>query len=205
MPEVNQPEGVPPVASAVPNGQLPPTLPGQPDPEYLVLQWEADSRVARKRSREYYSSLAVIVLLFSLILFFAGQTLLIFVLVSFLFVTYVLASVKAERITNQITTYGIRYGGQLFQWNQLGRFWLRDNHGRQEIHIEAPAFLSNEIILLAGDDHDNPNQVTTAMIVDIVNRYLPYGEPIPSRVDKWVKWLEEKFPLESRTPGKPRS
>lgn len=170
--------------------------PLQPQPEYLLLEWEADSRVSQKRSKEYYSSLAVIVLLVSLILFFAGQTLLIFVVLSFLFISYVLASIKAERVVHQITTYGVRYQAErLYYWEQLGRFWLRSNHGFVEIHIESPNTFGNELILLAPQSQ-NPEDVNLQDIIDVFSRYLVYEEPIPSRIDRWVMWLQEKFPLE---------
>ena len=45
--------------------------PLQPQPEFLIAEWLGDSRVTTVRSRQYYSSLAVIVLLSSLFLFFA--------------------------------------------------------------------------------------------------------------------------------------
>ncbi len=168
----------------------------QPQPEYLIFEWIADSRVHRPRTREYYSSVAVIVMLVSLILFFAGQTLLIFVILAFLFITYVLASTKPISMLNQVTTFGIRYQGRLYYWNQLGRFWLRDNHGVPEIHIEAPNFFGNELILLESNAH-SPVRVTSDDLVSILRLYLVNELPPMSQIDRWVHWLEEKFPLES--------
>lgn len=171
-------------------------LPNQPEPEYLFVEWLADSRISQKRSKEYYSSLAVIVLLLSLILFFANQVLLIFVLVSFLFVTYVLASVKPETVRNALTTYGVRYRDRLFYWEQLGRFWISEHRGQVQLHIEAPApMLSNQIILLPSNAA-SPTPVTMEDMVSIIGRYLPYEEPTPTQIDRWVNWIEEKFPLE---------
>lgn len=170
--------------------------PLQPQPEYLHLEWVADSRVATKRTPQYYSSLAVIVLLVSLILFFAGQTLLIFVLLAFLFISYVLSSVRAEDVAHQITTYGIRYRGEkLYYWEQLGRFWVRNNRGHLEMHIEAPTHFGNELILLPANDR-SPSPVTVQDMIDVLSMYLIYEEPIPSQLDRWVMWLQEKFPLE---------
>jgi hypothetical protein len=196
--------------------------PLNPQPEYLLLEWEADSRVSVRRTKQYYSSLAVIVLLVCLILFFAGQTLLIFVVLAFLFITYVLNSARAERVIHQLTTYGIRYRGErLFYWDQLGRFWTRLNQGRIEIHVEAPTFLGNELILLPSSDQElnaarqqieqwqaedssfsqvNPEDVPKVAshqdIIDVLSLYLLFEEPIPSQLDRWVLWLQEKFPLD---------
>ncbi len=186
-----------------PQGQPAPVY-YQPAPEQLLLRWIADSRVSIRRSREYYSSLAVIVLLISLILFFAGQTLLIFVLLSFLFISYVLATVKAERVENIITSYGIRYNGKLYYWYQLGRFWIRRNRGVEEIHVEAPVFLGSELILLASNE-ESPEQVSIDDVSELLSRFLVYEEPLPSQIDNWVQWIEEKFPLEGRAQRPPKT
>lgn len=170
--------------------------PNQPEPEYLIAEWIADSRVYRPRSREYYSSLAVIVLLLSLILFFAGQTLLIFVLLAFLFVSFVLASTKPIPMVHQVTTYGVRYQGKLYFWGQLGRFWIRDNRGIPELHIEAPTFIGKELILL-GSNAQSPTEVDIIELAEVFRLYLVNDAPAMTQVDKWVHWLEDKFPLES--------
>lgn len=171
-------------------------MPVQPQPEYLLLEWMADSRVTWRRSKEYYSSLAVIVLLISLILFFAGQTLLIFVVLAFLFISYVLSTVRAESIPHQFTTYGLRYRGEkLIYWSEMVRFWVKNNHGINEIHIEAPGELMNELILLPANAQ-SPSPISADDIVDLLSRYLPFEEPLPSQLDRWVTWIQEKFPLE---------
>lgn len=171
-------------------------MPVQPEPEYLLMEWIADSRVTWRRSKEYYSSLAVIVLLISLILFFAGQTLLIFVVLAFLFITYVLSTVRAESIPHQFTTYGLRYRGEkLIYWTEMVRFWVKDNHGIPEIHIEAPGEFMNELILLPSNAQ-SPVEVTAEDMIDLLSRYLPFEEPLPSQLDRWVTWIQEKFPLE---------
>jgi len=138
----------------------------------------------------------VIVLLFSLILFFANQVLLIFVLVSMLFLSYVLATVRPDTIHNMITTYGIRYQNKLYFWEDLGNFWITEHNGKYQIHIEAPVFLSNRIVLLPSND-SSPIYVQMEDIVDLLARYLPYQEPTPTQIDRWVLWVQEKFPLES--------
>ena len=138
----------------------------------------------------------MIVLLVSLILFFAGQTLLIFVVLAFLFISYVLSTVRAEDVAHQITTYGIRYRGEkLFYWEQLGRFWVRNNRGHLELHVEAPTHFGNELILLPANDK-SPSPVQVQDMIDVLSMYLMYEEPIPSQLDRWVMWLQDKFPLE---------
>src|SRR5690349_13799561 len=76
--------------------------------EKLLAEWVATSRPYKKRDREYYTTIGIIVFLLSLILFFAGQFLFIAVLISLAFVSYVLAAIPPENVHNAITTFGIR-------------------------------------------------------------------------------------------------
>lgn len=174
----------------------------QPEPEVVLLEWLADSRVSQQRSREYYSSLLVVVILISLILFFANQVLLIFVVWSFLFITYVLGMVKAETVHNMMTNYGIRYRDTQYYWDEMVRFWIMDNHGTTEIHIETPRMLGGQMILLPSSSA-SPIAVGPEEIIDLLQRYVPYEQPIPSQIDRWIRWLEDKFPLDSPQGDEP--
>lgn len=170
-------------------------LPG-PEPEYLVLEWFADSRYVRPRTRQYYSSMLVLVILFSLLLFLANQIVLIALVLSFFFITVVLAQVKPETVHVQLTTYGVRYQDQLIFWDEISRFWIRDIHGFEQVHLEVPEKIFRQLILLPSNQ-SSPVQVTVDDIVELIGRVVPYQEPLPNRFDLWVQWIERKFPLES--------
>lgn len=176
-------------------------LPG-PEPEYLVLEWHADSRHVRPRSRQYYSSLLVLAILLSLILFFANQVALIVLLWALLFLSYVLARVRPESVRIQITTYGIRYQDQLVLWEDISRFWVRDVHGFSQVYLEVPGQILRQYILLPSNAASSV-PVSVDDIVDLIGRVVPYEEPLPNRFDLWVQWLEEKFPLESQAVSAP--
>lgn len=170
-------------------------LPG-PEPEYLVLDWLADSRYIRPRTRQYYSSLLVLIVLLSLILFFARQMVLIVLIWAMYFLTYVLGRIQAEDVHIQITTYGIRYQDQLVMWEEISRFWVKEIHGFQQIHIEVPDRIFRQLVLLPSNQ-SSPVAVGIEDMVDLIGRVVPYQEPIPNQFDRWVQWLEQKFPLES--------
>jgi hypothetical protein len=190
-----------PPAESVPAEDEQPQRPGAdllpgPEPEYLVLEWFADSRYVRPRTRQYYSSMLVLVILFSLLLFLANQIVLIALVLSFFFITVVLAQVKPETVHIQLTTYGVRYQDQLIFWDEITRFWIRDIHGFEQVHLEVPEKIFRQLILLPSNQ-SSPVQVGVNDIVELVGRVVPYQEPLPNRFDLWVQWIERKFPLES--------
>lgn len=157
--------------------------------EKILLNWDAPSRPYRKRDKEFYTTIGIIVFLVSLILFFAGQFLFIAVVVSLAFVSYVLASVPPDRVHNVITTFGIHTGDSLFYWEELGRFWFTEDRGTQMLHVETSrAFPGVLILLMEG--------VTQEETKKILLKYVVFEKPKDTWLDNAAKWLQEKFPLE---------
>src|SRR5436309_2923458 len=69
-----------------------------------LLSWEGAARPFRKKGRSYYTTLAIIVILVSLILLLFHEFLLIGTLLALTFVTYVLAFVPPTRVNYRIST-----------------------------------------------------------------------------------------------------
>lgn len=157
--------------------------------EKVLITWEAPSRPYRKRDREFYTTIGIIVFLVSLILFFAGQFLFIAVVVSLAFVAYVLNTVPPDRVHNAITTFGIHTGDGLFYWEELGRFWFTENNKTKMLHVEtARAFPGVLILLLDTVDQEE--------LKKIMIKYTVFEKPKATWLDNAGKWLQEKFPLE---------
>lgn len=165
-------------------------IPGQMKPikEDTLLEWVAPSRPFKKRNRQFYSTVAIITLLVSLILFFIGQFLPIAVAVSVAFLAYVLYSIPPDKITNKITTYGLRQEENLYYWEELGRFWFEKKYADDLLHIEVARF-PNRITLLLGDQ-------SRESVREILSEVLLEQKPPDTFIDKSAKWLQEKVPLE---------
>lgn len=162
----------------------------QPIPEETLLTWAASSRVFKRRSREFYSTVAALVLLLSVILFFAKEFLLIGVILAMGFVSYVLASVPPENVKHSLTNKGIRTDGKLYPWQELGRYWWETKWKQSYVTIETPGKIPNALILVVGDE-------TKDSVDEIVKKYLVNEKPAPNWFDNAATWLQQKIPLES--------
>jgi len=162
----------------------------QPEPEKTLYTWESPSRLFKRRSREFYTTVAALVFLLSVILFFAKEFLLIGVILAIGFVSYVLASVPPDDVTHIFTNKGIRMGDKLFLWQTLGRFWWQDKWKQTYVNIESPGHIPTQIILLVGKGDKEKIDKT-------LKTYLINQKPEPTWFDNAAKWLQEKVPLES--------
>lgn len=166
-----------------------------PQPEDVaekeLFSWEAPARPFRKRSREFYSTVGVIVLLLSVILFFAREFLLIGVVLSLAFVSYALASVPPGEITYTLTNKGIYLGTIFHPYVMLGRFWFEEKWKQDLLMIEYLGGFPNVLTAVLTKNKDK--------VEEILKEYMLLQKPTPSPMDKAAEWLSKKIPLETES------
>lgn len=198
-PAVQSTSMTPPLAAAT--SSTPPTatstsqnkefFPGiaKPVAEEYILEWTAPSRPFKPRSRQYFSSVLIIGLLISLILFFAGQVLPVAVVVAAVFLVYVLSVIPPGMVKHAVTTYGLRVENKLYYWEEVGRFWFSQKYGTDILHIEIAPF-PGRLTLLLGD-------LPKVEIQGLLSEILIMEQPPLTLYEKAAAWLQEKIPLES--------
>lgn len=157
-----------------------------------LASWQAPARPFRKRDRSYYTTIAILVILVVMIVFFwLKDFLLIGVILSFGFVAYVLAFVSPKEITYTISTQGITMGEDFYFWHFLDSFWFKEKDGLKVLHIQTwLRFPAQLMLVLKAEDEEK--------IKKIVARFLPFHEkPYKSWMEKWSESLQKHFPLEN--------
>jgi hypothetical protein len=161
-----------------------------PPPLEVLKEWQAPSRPYKKRDREYFTTIAAIVFLVSVILLFVKEWLLIAVIISLMFISYVLATVEPEKIKNAITTRGVRSEDKNYKWDDLDNFWFTEKWGHQVLNIQTLRTFPPKLQLLINGE--NKEEIKALM-----ERYLIEQEPDKGPLDKAADWLKEKVPLET--------
>ena len=160
----------------------------KPVPEMLVLEWRASSRPYKKRHARYFTTVLVIALLISLILFFAGQYLPIAVVISVVFLLYVQSVVPPPEVNYKITTYGIRIDSEMYYWQELGRFWFEEKFNQPQVVVEMMRF-PGQISMVLGE-------ITKKQAKDILSEVLMFERPPLTQYERLAKWLEKRLPLD---------
>ena len=157
--------------------------------EELILEWTAPSRPYKERTREFYTTIGSIAFLLGIIILLMGDFLLIGVIISFAFLSYVLASQKPDSVVHQLTTYGIRTEGRLYEWRNLTSYWLKKQWGKELLVIRNQNSFPGIIMLVV-----DPN--SREAILAELNNHLEYIAPEDTFVERASRWLSEKIPLE---------
>lgn len=188
----------------LPSGQ--PDHPGNQDYEYpdpyanyydlvrTLISWKAPSRPYRKKERSYYTTVALLIILVSMIAFFWGERLLIGALLALGFLVYVLNFTPPQDVEYKISTQGITIGDHFYHWEELDSFWFSKKEGQNILNILTKFRFPGLLMLVMGDTEEEELKTLTA-------RYLPFHEIAPkSTLEKWSESLQKHFPLE--TPHK---
>jgi hypothetical protein len=154
-----------------------------------LITWRAPSRIFQRRSREFWTTVGSIGFLAAIIFAFMQQWLVILLIASFIFVTYVFSIVEPEEMEHKITNRGVYYSGQIYPWEELDQYWIEERVGQKILYLQTHAkFLSRLQLLL---DESKAREIEA-----VVTEYLPEETPEPSFMDKASNWLSEKIPLD---------
>lgn len=153
-----------------------------------LLSWSSPSRLFKKRDREYFTNIAAIVFLLTIILVFAREFMLIAAVLSIVFLIYVLSTVSPEEVHHKITSLGIESTGHFYRWEELADFWFEEQWG-QTMMVLRPYLAPRAIILLGNQEKEK--------VRDLVAKHIPFREePQRTWVDSAASWLTRKIPLE---------
>jgi hypothetical protein len=160
----------------------------RPVQEKKIFTWTAPSRPFKNHNRQYYTTIGTIILLLSLILFFAGQVLPIAVVIAVGFLAYVLSTVPPQDISNQITSFGVRVEEEIYYWEEIGRFWYTEKYKQRILNLEVGRFPFRLSLLLGKADEKE--------ITEILSEILIKEKPPATYFERAASWLQEKIPLD---------
>ncbi len=157
--------------------------------EKELLKWVGPSRPFHTQSRQFFSTVGVIVVLVGLILILASEWMLIIMMVAGVFAYYIWSTVPPEEVEYTITNKGIRAHSKLYKWSELQQWWIEEKWGNKLLSLEQVAGWPKRVYLVL--KNINLNELS-----EILNQYLILEKPELTSMDKFSHWIEEKFPLE---------
>lgn len=156
------------------------------EPEKDLVTWVAPSRPFKKADREYYITIIATAAIVGLILFLVEGWMPVVLLISIVFLFYVMTTVEPEKIEYKITSEGIKIAGRLIGWNRLRRFWFSRRFDHELLVFES-IDIPGRIELVATPE-------VKEEIKNAIAKYIPEEEAPPSYLDKAAGWLSKRIP-----------
>ncbi len=161
-----------------------------PNEVRTLISWSAPGRPFKKRTKQFYLTAILVTLLVEVILFLFSQLALMAVVISLLFMSFVLASVPPKNFQYRISSEGITIEDHSYIWMELYDFYFKNRNGVEVLHIRTRALFPAELTLTLGDL--DKEHVKSALLP-----HLPYRETIqPTFMERSADWLSRNFPLE---------
>lgn len=132
----------------------------------IVLEWQSLDAYPHERSRKWYLTGAVFILLFAAYGLFDGSwsTALVALLIGGIY--FLLRHQKPRYMTVQVTGLGVRIDGTFTPWNLLRNFWIIVGKDHTELHISPLRLLQPEIVVFL-------DEVNPALVRDTFLSFLP--------------------------------
>lgn len=186
MPSVPSLSGVP----------LPP-VPRMPEAESYydgdvctLLSWSAPGRPFKKRTRQFYLSILLIVFLIEVILFLFSEYQLMLAIGGLAFLAVILAIVPPGDFHYRISTQGVKIEDYFYIWSELYDFYFKKINGAEILVIRTQALIPGELHIPMGTISENH-------LRKILVHFLPYREVVkPTFMEKSADWLSRNFPLD---------
>lgn len=156
------------------------------EPEKDLVSWTAASRPFKKRNREFYVTLIAIAAIVGLVLFLVEGFMPVILIISLVFLFYVLSTVEPEKIDYKITTKGIVIAEKRTDWDQITRFWFSRRFESQLLVVQT-LVLPGRLELVI--DPDKKEEIKKALL-----KYVPEEEVPPSGLDRAAMWFSKKLP-----------
>ena len=158
----------------------------KPELEKDLVTWIAPARPFKRRDKQFYVTTISIAGMVCLILFLAEGAMPVILIISLIFLYYVMSTVAPEDIEYKITNKGVKVGARRTDWQSLGRFWFSKRFDSELLVLET-RMIPNRMELV----------IKTEIKEDIeknLKEYLVHEEISPSNLDKAVDWFSKKLP-----------
>ncbi len=165
----------------------------EPSPVFLkketekdLLTWTAAARPFKRRNREFFITVGAMAGVVGLVLFIIEGVLPLILLISLLFLFYVMSTVEPANIEYKITNFGIKVAGKRTDWNAMKRFWFVKRMDSELLIIETFSLPGRlEMVIRPEIKKD---------IEKIISDYIPFEEQPASYIDKATTWVSGRVP-----------
>lgn len=154
--------------------------------EKVLLSWQAPSRPFKRRSRDFYVTLVAMSSMVGLVIFLIEGFMPILLLISLVFLFYVLSTVEPEIIEYQITNWGIKIASKTTDWQMMNRYWFTNRFGSTLLVIETFKLPGRMEVVVDPGSVDKIN--------DILKKRLTHEEIPPSNLDRATAWFSKFLP-----------
>ena len=155
-------------------------------PEKELLAWSAPARPFKRMNREFWVTIIAMAAIVGLILFFAEGFMPVILIISIIFLVYVMTTVEPEKVGYSVTNRGIKIGEKTFEWEKLIRFWFGRRFDSPLLIIQKYGIPDRLEFVINPEEEES---IKTTLL-----KYLPEEKAETTSLDKVISWFSKKIP-----------
>lgn len=156
------------------------------EPERDLVYWQAPARPFKRRNKEFYVTIIAIAAVVGLVLFLVEGFMPVILIISLVFLFYVLSTVEPEDIEYKVTNKGISIAGRKTEWDPLLRFWFSRRFDSPLLIVETTSLPGRLELVM---DEGKKEEIRKALLDHIPEERTP-----PSGLDRAANWFSKKLP-----------
>jgi len=156
------------------------------EPEKKIISWVAPSRPFKRMNREFWVTAIAMAAIVGLVLFFAEGFMPVILIISIIFLVYVMTTVEPGSMEYVITNKGVKIGEKTFDWEVFVRFWFGRRFDSQLLIIQKYGIPDRLELVI---NPEQKEEIETSLL-----KYIPKEKASPSSLDKAANWLTKKMP-----------
>jgi hypothetical protein len=156
------------------------------EPEKVLFSWKAAARPFKKRDKRFWTTVISIATLFGIILFLIEGAMPVILIISIIFLYYILSTVPPNEIEYAITNKGVKIADRTTEWGLTNRYWFAERLGSDLLVFETFVLPGRLELVIKKEDKDKLKKV--------LGKYVLYEEVPPSNLDRAADWFAKKLP-----------
>jgi len=154
--------------------------------EKVLFSWVAPERPFKRRTRDFWISLSAIASIVSLIIFLIEGPISVILIISLVFLFYMLSTVEPQTIKYEITDLSINIAETKNDINMFGRYWFGKRFDSNLLILETFTIPGRLELVIHEKDIET--------ITKVLNEYLIQEEVALDNIERASGWLSDKIP-----------
>jgi len=159
---------------------------GRIEQEKNLFRWIAAARPFKRRDRDFWVTVIAIAAIAGLILFLTEGVMPVILIISLVFLFYILTTVKPDDIEYKITNRGIKIADKSTWWNAIRRYWFGSRFNSTLLILETTSIPGRLELVINSTDKEK--------IRKVLKNYVLEEEAPPSYMDRTADWFAKKLP-----------
>jgi hypothetical protein len=164
----------------------PKPITGRIEQEKDLYKWTAEARPFKRRNREFWVTVIAIAGIAGLILFLVEGVMPVILIISLVFLFYILTTVEPGKIEYKLTNRGVKIADKNTSWNVIVRYWFGNRFDSTLLIFETDILPGRLELVINKSDKDK--------IKKALKNYVLEEETPPSYMDRTASWLSSKLP-----------